>query len=117
MDGRRGRAREAPQDAVSGDDVGRVISEAALSKHPRGTRSRPIIPQDEIAENDSPTPESTHALRRLRNSQGCARHRSAASTNRTPLAQAVPASRCQALAISFPFEIKTIHHTRPSHKR
>lgn len=55
MDGYRGRARKAPQEALSADDAGRVTSEAAPSKHPKGRGSRPITPQDEVSENDSPT--------------------------------------------------------------
>ena len=56
IDGHRGRAREAPQEALSADDVGRMTSEAALSKHPKGRGSRPITPQDEVSENDRSNP-------------------------------------------------------------
>jgi len=52
MDGHRVRARDAPQQALSSDGVGRVTSEAALSKLPKGPGSRPITPQDEVFEND-----------------------------------------------------------------
>ena len=53
MDDHRVRAREAPQEALSADDAGRVKSEATLSKHPNGRGSSPITPQDEVSENDS----------------------------------------------------------------
>ena len=53
IDRHRGRAREAPQEALSADDVGRMTSEAALSKHPKGGGSRPITPQNEVSENDN----------------------------------------------------------------
>ena len=42
MDGHRGRAREAPQEALSADDAGRVKSKGSPSKPPKGCGSRPI---------------------------------------------------------------------------
>ena len=41
------------KEALSADDSGRVTSEAALSKHPKGRGSRPITSQDEVPENDN----------------------------------------------------------------
>ena len=56
IDRHRGRALEPvgiAERVLPADDAGRVKSEAALSKQPKGRGSRPITPQDEVSENDN----------------------------------------------------------------